>query len=91
MTKQQLRQFRAHYQQQIDRATKQIKEAEQAYIRDNAPYQVGSKVQIDTGVKIQDVQIQTYNIDENGILTPVFVSLEGKCVFCHNPTIIKEI
>lgn len=90
-SKQELRQIKAHYQKQIDRATKAIKEAENDYIRENAPYPIGTKLKIDDYGNQRDVQIQSYKIDENGLLEPVFVSLKGKCVFTHKPTIIDTI
>jgi hypothetical protein len=91
MTKQGLLQLKAHYTLQISKAKKAIREAENLFIKKNAPYPVGTKLQIDDyGVK-KDVQVQKYKVDKNGLLEPVYITLEGKAQFVHKPTIIQII
>ena len=91
MTKAQYLQMVAHYTRSTNQAEKRIEEAKEAYIKTNAPYPVGAKLQIDDSGIERHVMIQKYIIDENDNLQPVFVGLNGKCQFTHKPTIIKEL
>lgn len=91
MTKAQLRQERAYWQRQRDFAINGILNAEQEFITTNAPYPIGTKLQIDDYGTKKDVVIQRYSIDDNEQLIPTYVTLEGKAQFVCNPTIIKEI
>jgi len=88
MTKQSFMQLRAYYLLQADKAQKAISDAEKEYIKANATYPVGSELKIDHIGKERLVRIQSYNIDENGVLIPVFETLEGKSLFIEKATVI---
>ena len=88
MTKQQYNQIIAYWKTQEKQSALKIKEANNDYIRDNAPYPLGAKVRVDDSGKELKLIIESYDIDKNGILKPVFVTLEGKCQFVHKPVII---
>jgi hypothetical protein len=88
MTKQQYYQIIAYWKAQVRQAERNIIEANNDFIRDNAPHPIGSELRIDHIGKERKVRIQSYDIDENGTLTPVFESLEGKGLFIEKSTII---
>ena len=95
MTKQELKQLKAYYTLEIEKAEKAILKAEREYIETNAPYPVGAKVLVDlykTAVGIlKKVRVHNYLIGTEGELEPVFFTLEGKRQFVNNPTILKQI
>ena len=91
MTKAQYRQQKYHYKKRIQSATKALEATKETFILTNAPYPVGTKLQIDDSGIERHVILQKYIIDENDNLQPVFVGLNGKCQFTHKPTIIKEL
>ena len=48
---------------------------EKEYIEEHAPYPIGSELRIAHIGKERKVRIQSYNVDDNGGLTPVFETL----------------
>ena len=92
MTKQEFKQASTYWQRQIDHATRNKKNLEKEFIDTNAPYPIGTKVQIEDYGNIRDVKIISYNINPVTLeLKPVFDTLEGKAQFTDNPTIIKVL
>ena len=84
-------QMRTHYQKKKRESEENLKQLDKVYIEKNAPYPLGTKLQIDDFGYKRDVVIQNYKIDKNGLLEPVYFNLQGKKEFIHKPTIIKII
>lgn len=91
MTKQEYNQALNYYTQEINQINVSIAIVKVEYIQANAPYPIGTKMLIEDFGKERKVQLQTYNVDKEGGLEPVYVALDGKCVFSHKPTIIKTL
>jgi len=89
--KQNYLQMKQHYQKRKREAEENLKQLDTDYIEANAEYPIGTKLQIDDYGEKKEVVIQNYRIDENGLLEPIYVTLEGKAQFVHKPTIIKEL
>ena len=88
MTKHDLIQIKYHQNYILEQAKAVIKAAEKEYVKEHAPYPIGSEPRIDHIGKERKVRIQSYNVDDNGGLTPVFETLEGKALFIEKSTII---
>lgn len=91
MTKQERNQQSAHWKIQRDRAIKMIKEVDEQYITENAPHPIGTTLQIDDIGKERIVVVKSYDIDETGHLTPVYVTQAGKHVFNYKPIVLKML
>ena len=88
MTRQKYLQAIAYWQKQVSYANAQKEKVKIDYIKANAFYPIGSELKIDHIGKEKNVRIQSYDIDENGVLFPVFETLEGKALFVEKATII---
>lgn len=93
MTKQEYRQESAHWQKQINHAQRKKDNLKRQYINEHAPYPLKSLVKAENNGKIGEFIIDSYNLDENLIITPNFTTKQGRIAFMSRPVIfglVKE-
>ena len=91
MKKQEYAQQLAHYQNRINKNQRKLNQAREEYIKANCEYPIGTELLIGDYGKEHEVRIQSYDIDENYVLKPVYETLEGKVHFTDKPTIIRTL
>ena len=65
-------QYFAHHQARLEQAQKAISMGQLAYIKANAPYPVGSIVEVEDKGEIKNLKIKAYIVEQDLSLKPVF-------------------
>jgi hypothetical protein len=89
MNKLEYTQWVAYYSAVVSKANAGLKGIQDKYIKSNAPHPVGSIVTVLDGGEKLILRIEDYDI-KDGLLIPVFVTLEDKCKFLSVNYVIIE-